>query len=156
VTIVCPSHSQPMSGVNTPGPGDETHASDNVLFCGSSGFVIDRYAAREDAAATDSASRSLTRASIAQRRITHFQLERLLGRGSFGAVWLAEDLNLGRRVVCKLPRSLHKDAKRIHEAKTAASTALCSIHPSQNPGVGSDCAARVVVVCTPSRRTGVN
>ena len=138
VTTVCPSCSQPMSGVNTPGPAEETLASDNVLVCGSCGFVIDRGDVSEAAVATDSAASSPAGASIAQRRIAHFQLDRLLGRGGFGSVWLAEDLNLGRRVALKLPRSLHKDAKLVHEAKTAAKLKHANIVSIYEVGLAGD------------------
>ena len=40
-------------------------------------------------------------------RIDHFQIERLLGKGGMGAVYLAEDINLGRKVAIKvLPPAL--------------------------------------------------
>lgn len=53
--------------------------------------------------------------------LAHFSLLRLLGRGGFGTVWLAEDLNLGRQVALKVPVSHDRDVKSLlHEAKTAA------------------------------------
>ena len=35
-------------------------------------------------------------------------------------MWLAQDRNLGRKVALKLPKTNGKDAKLLHEAKTAA------------------------------------
>ena len=41
--------------------------------------------------------------------VAHFDLVRLLGRGAFGAVWLAVDRRLQRRVALKLPVSNSAD-----------------------------------------------
>jgi WD40 repeat protein/serine/threonine protein kinase len=55
-------------------------------------------------------------------RIGHFVLIRRLGQGSFGEVWLANDVNLGRAVALKLPRSQGREMTGLmFEAKTAAS-----------------------------------
>lgn len=57
-----------------------------------------------------------------QTRVGHFLLIRLLGQGSAGEVWLAEDINLGRQVALKLPRSKDPETMSLlFEAKTAAS-----------------------------------
>ncbi len=55
-------------------------------------------------------------------RISHFVLLRRLGAGTFGEVWLAEDLTLGRQVAIKLPkRPGFESAFPLNEARTAAS-----------------------------------
>jgi eukaryotic-like serine/threonine-protein kinase len=57
-----------------------------------------------------------------QERVGHFVLQRLLGQGSAGEVWLADDVNLNRQVALKLPRSLDPEmVGLLFEAKTAAS-----------------------------------
>src|SRR5687768_5527544 len=56
------------------------------------------------------------------RQIAHFSLIKTLGRGSFGTVWLAQDLALGRQVALKLPVSAgHEADNLLREAQTAAS-----------------------------------
>lgn len=52
--------------------------------------------------------------------IAHFSLERRLGQGSFGEVWLAHDESLGRKVALKLPAAGRFDGNLIYEAKAAA------------------------------------
>ena len=59
-------------------------------------------------------------------RVAHFRLIRVLGEGSFGAVWLAEDTNLGRMVALKMPNRADRDPRLLHEAQTAAKLA----HPN--------------------------
>ncbi len=55
------------------------------------------------------------------RQVGHFKLIRLLGAGAFGAVWLAEDETLGRKVALKLQLSPEQDVDSLlHEAHTAA------------------------------------
>ncbi len=62
------------------------------------------------------------RSPEAQTRVGHFTLIRRLGHGSAGEVWLAEDINLGRQVALKLPRSPDQELMSLlFEAKTAAS-----------------------------------
>ncbi|MEZ6123736.1 MAG: protein kinase [Planctomycetaceae bacterium] len=52
--------------------------------------------------------------------IGHFQLQRVLGRGGFGQVWLARDLNLERLVALKLPAANDRHPRLLHEAQTGA------------------------------------
>lgn len=66
-------------------------------------------------------STALLRPGGAGDRIAHFNLVRLLGHGSFGDVWLADDSRLNRQVALKLPRSRDPNSPTLlYEAKTAA------------------------------------
>lgn len=61
--------------------------------------------------------------------VAHFTLLRLLGRGGFGEVWLAEDQRLGRNVALKLPRPSKDSQGLLFEARTAASLRHPNIVP---------------------------
>jgi WD40 repeat protein/serine/threonine protein kinase len=71
-------------------------------------------------------------------RIANFKLLRMLGQGGFGAVWLAEDQNLGRQVALKLPKASQKDSQLLHEAQTAARLRHANIVSIYEVGVASD------------------
>lgn len=60
-------------------------------------------------------------ASSETQQVGHFKLIRMLGAGAFGAVWLADDETLGRKVALKLQLSPEQDVDSLlHEAHTAA------------------------------------
>lgn len=71
-------------------------------------------------------------------RIAHFALRRKLGSGGFGAVWLAEDLNLQRQVALKLPKHVGGDSMLMHEARTAAKLHHPNIVTVHEVGIEND------------------
>ena len=62
--------------------------------------------------------------------VSHYRLLELLGRGAMGEVWLAEDLQLPRRVAIKLlPRHLAEDPEAVERLLREARTAASVDHP---------------------------
>lgn len=112
----CPSCSEPITV-------DETlldvGSTNSVVRCSNCGVLVPTgIAGVKDSG--DAATVIHTPAHQAGQTIAHFRLERILGQGSFGAVWLAEDMRLSRRVAIKLPRISDKDGQLLREARTAA------------------------------------
>ncbi|WP_161604514.1 WD40 repeat domain-containing serine/threonine-protein kinase [Roseiconus nitratireducens] len=83
--------------------------------------------------------------SLTSDEFAHFRLIQMLGKGGFGTVWLAEDLQLDRQIALKLPSFKRPDmGNLIREAKTAAKLQhpnIVSIHQ-----VGES-AGQVYIVC---------
>ena len=63
--------------------------------------------------------------------LSHYRLVELLGRGGMGEVWLAEDLELPRRVAIKLlPRHLAEDSDAVERLLREARAAATVDHPN--------------------------
>jgi TolB-like protein/Flp pilus assembly protein TadD len=63
--------------------------------------------------------------------LTHYRLLELLGRGAMGEIWLAEDLQLPRRVAIKLlPRHLSRDPEAVERLLREARAAATIDHPN--------------------------
>lgn len=80
---------------------DETFVNTACAKCGSQFNVVQPDPAATVIGAGDSADEDLP---STPRTIGHFALLDLLGTGSFGSVWKAQDLELDRIVAIKLPR----------------------------------------------------
>jgi eukaryotic-like serine/threonine-protein kinase len=77
--------------------------------------------------------------------VSHFKLVRRLGAGTFGEVWLARDVNLGRNVALKLPRLEGQESTFLmFEAQTAASLRHPHIVPVYEVGSDRD---QVFIAC---------
>jgi serine/threonine protein kinase len=69
--------------------------------------------------------------SVVGRRIDHFQVLSLLGKGGMGEVYLAEDVMLGRKVALKfLPAEFTTDADRVIRFEREARAASSLNHPN--------------------------
>lgn len=121
----CPSCQQPIDAEET----QQYAGGSSVTRCSKCGAVISEHHA------TSTYHRVPEEPT---NRIVKFKLIRLLGRGGFGAVWLAEDRNLGRQVALKLPKATGKDAKLLHEAQTAAKLRHPNIVSIYEVGVEED------------------
>ena len=61
---------------------------------------------------------------------SHYRIERLIGRGGMGEVFLAEDLNLGRKIALKvLPASMASDPDRLARFQREARAIAALNHP---------------------------
>jgi predicted Ser/Thr protein kinase len=107
--------------------GDNTPLADEVLaLLGShdrSTGVFERHAVNGDAVL-----RQATTDALVGRRIGHYEVERVLGAGGMGVVYLARDVKLGRPVALKsLPPVFLDDPRRRerlwHEARAEATLA---------------------------------
>jgi eukaryotic-like serine/threonine-protein kinase len=147
---VCPSCNAPLDLVST-APGNDITV--DALCCHKCGYALSDGESgipkNEPVGGSDSVPVSIAETHIGQPagnrrkgdelevtyvprkpvptdRVAHFRLIRVLGEGSFGAVWLAEDTNLGRMVALKMPNRADRDPRLLHEAQTAAKLA----HPN--------------------------
>ncbi len=67
----------------------------------------------------------------ARRVIAHYRVVSPLGQGGMGAVYLADDTRLGRRVALKiLPPELAADPERMHRFVQEARLASALTHPN--------------------------
>lgn len=89
-------------------------------------------AARPSASAAKSSSVE-TGTSDAAQTLGRFLLQRKLGQGGFGEVWLAEDTQLKRLVALKLPRFATHDEKRKRRFLAESRTAAVLRHPNIVP-----------------------
>ncbi|MFN0139109.1 MAG: protein kinase domain-containing protein, partial [Pyrinomonadaceae bacterium] len=66
-----------------------------------------------------------------KREISHYRIERLIGEGGMGKVYLAEDIKLNRRVALKvLPDELVGDKDRLRRFEREAQAASALNHPN--------------------------
>jgi Tol biopolymer transport system component/tRNA A-37 threonylcarbamoyl transferase component Bud32 len=81
-------------------------------------------------AAADLFSRDQSESLVGQR-LGHYEIMSLLGEGGMGAVYLAKDTTLGRRVALKLlPREHTQDEERLRRFKQEAKAASALNHPN--------------------------
>lgn len=68
---------------------------------------------------------------LVKREISHYRIERLIGEGGMGKVYLAEDIKLNRRVALKvLPEALVGDKDRLRRFEREAQAASALNHPN--------------------------
>jgi eukaryotic-like serine/threonine-protein kinase len=68
---------------------------------------------------------------VALEQVSHYRIISKLGSGGMGEVFLAEDLNLGRRVALKLlPERYTQDAERVRRFEQEAHAASSLSHPN--------------------------
>lgn len=100
---------------------------------------LDRLWVSDQASAGDNLDRSGDLYDLAGKSVGPFRLQRIIGRGAFGVVYLAEDAQLGRKVALKLPRpEMLLDEERLHRFRSEASTAAGLDHPFIVPVYGAE------------------
>ena len=93
--------------------------SDVFLDKNPESFVAEMFAENEDAA------------HLINRRISHYQIKKLIGRGGMGEVYLAEDFTLERHVALKiLSARLTANADRLNRFVREAKAASALNHPN--------------------------
>lgn len=71
------------------------------------------------------------RSDLVGKQVNHYKIERLLGEGGMGKVYLAEDTRLRRRVALKVfPQSFVSDAERLVRFEREAQAASALNHPN--------------------------
>ncbi len=74
-----------------------------------------------------------------RQMIAHFRLNKILGKGGFGSVWLAEDVSLGREVALKIPIASRESVSMLlHEAQSAAKLRHPNIVAVYETGTSAD------------------
>jgi Protein kinase domain len=92
----------------------------------STGFLSRPALAETLAAAADHQLQEL-----AGKRLQHYEVERLIGKGGMGAVYAARDVRLGRRVAIKLlPPHLAPDPERVQRFRREAQAGSLINHPN--------------------------
>ena len=112
----CPSCKRPIGVV---GIDDDTKTIGRTV-CGHCGFDFSIDDGFEKTHVQQTELDSNLRESEIGQTVAHFRLLKKIGSGGFGAVWLAEDNNLERRVALKLPKPRRSSDVLLYEAKTAA------------------------------------
>lgn len=64
------------------------------------------------------------------QRLAHYRIERLIGQGGMGAVYLAQDTRLDRKIALKvLPPEMAASAERLERFQREAQSAAALVHP---------------------------
>jgi uncharacterized RDD family membrane protein YckC/predicted Ser/Thr protein kinase len=117
------------SGVSPPAPG----ASEATKPARKGAAALAETVTSDRAVGASGGSRATEDEALVGARLAHFQVERLLGKGGMGEVYLATDLALDRPVALKfLPRAIAED-ERLRERFYREARAQARV---QHPNVG--------------------